>query len=197
MPAVSTHRSITSSPSGLNAAGLFWFVLLVAGSLPIFWIGLVSLAQAWSTAEYSHGPLIPLVSLYLFLREMRRLPPPVANPPDRWPGMLVIAAALVLAVLGNLTKIPDIVTYAMIVWIGGVVLTVFGWRRGMKHQLGVVHLIFMLLAPLGSGADHLRALAQVSRAFRDQSLRDSLRKADGRDALVETLCGEALSKTAA
>lgn len=147
MPAVSTHRSITSSPSGLNAAGLFWFVLLVAGSLPIFWIGLVSLAQAWSTAEYSHGPLIPLVSLYLFLREMRRLPPPVANPPDRWPGMLVIAAALVLAVLGNLTKIPDIVTYAMIVWIGGVVLTVFGWRRGMKHQLGVVHLIFMLPLP--------------------------------------------------
>ncbi|MEL8055139.1 MAG: PTS sugar transporter subunit IIA [Pseudomonadota bacterium] len=58
-------------------------------------------------------------------------------------------------------------------------------------------LIFMLLAPLGSGADHLRALAQVSRAFRDQGLRDSLRKADGRDALVETLCGEALSKTAA
>ncbi|MEM6748748.1 MAG: PTS sugar transporter subunit IIA, partial [Pseudomonadota bacterium] len=58
-------------------------------------------------------------------------------------------------------------------------------------------LIFMLLAPLGSGADHLRALAQVSRAFRDQSLRDSLRKADGRDALVEMLCGEALSKTAA
>ncbi len=146
MPAVQKIL-IDHNRSGLNAAGLFWLGLLMAGSLPIFWIGIVSLAAAWTTAEYSHGPLIPLVSLYLFLREMRRMPLPQANPPDRWPGVLVILFALVIAVLGNLTKIPDIVTYAMIIWIGGVVLTVFGWQRGKLHQLGVVHLIFMLPLP--------------------------------------------------
>lgn len=147
MPAVADNTSLGLDRPDINAAGLFWFTLLILGSVPIFWIGLVSLGQAWSTAEYSHGPLIPLVSLYLFLREMRRMPPPAANPTDRWPGVLVIAFGLVVAVLGNLTKIPDIVTYAMIIWIGGVVLTVFGWRRGMHHQLGVVHLIFMLPLP--------------------------------------------------
>ena len=131
----------------LNAAGLFWFVLLLAGSVPIFWIGIVSLGKAWSTAEYSHGPLIPLISLYLFLRELRRTPLPQLDIRDRWPGVAVIVLALVIAVLGNLTRIPDIVTYAMIIWVGGVMLTVFGWDRGKRHQLPVVHLVFMLPLP--------------------------------------------------
>lgn len=133
--------------TALNLPGLFWFLLLIAGSVPLFWIGLVSLAQAWSTPEYSHGPLIPLISLYLFLRELRRSPLPDLDVADRWPGVLVIVAALALAVFGNLTRIPDIVTYAMIIWIGGIVLTVFGWQRGIRHQLPVFHLIFMLPLP--------------------------------------------------
>ncbi len=128
-------------------AGLLWFALLLAGSIPIFWIGFVSLAKAWSTAEYSHGPLIPLISLYLFLREMRSLPPPKLVVHDRAPGLIVITLSLLLAIAGNLTRIPDIVTYAFIIWVGGVVLTIFGWERGKLHQLGVVHLIFMLPLP--------------------------------------------------
>ena len=131
----------------LNLGGVLWFTLLLVGSIPIFWIGFVSLAQAWSTAEYSHGPLIPLISLYLFLRELRRLPPPKLVVHDRAPGLIVIVLALLLAIGGNLTRIPDIVTYAFIVWVGGVVLTIFGWERGKLHQLGVVHLIFMLSLP--------------------------------------------------
>ncbi len=133
--------------SAINAAGLFWFVLLMAGSMPIFWLGLVSLGAAWSTPEYSHGPLIPVISLYLFLRELRNYPPPNPTIDDRWPGVMVIALALVVAVLGNLARIPDIVTYAMIIWTGGLVLTVFGWERGKYHQLPVLHLIFMLPLP--------------------------------------------------
>nr|WP_216665615.1 VPLPA-CTERM-specific exosortase XrtD [Pseudoruegeria sp. HB172150] len=132
----------------LNPVGLLLFLLLVAGSIPIFWIGFVSLGKAWSTAEYSHGPLIPIISLYLFLRELRRMPLPAPQVHDRWPGILVIVAGLMVAILGNLARIPDIVTYGMIVWIGGVVLTVFGWARGRHHMLPVVHLVFMLPLPL-------------------------------------------------
>jgi hypothetical protein len=105
----------------LNPAGIMWFTLLLAGSIPIFWIGFVSLAQAWSTAEYSHGPLIPLISLYLFLREVRRLPPPKPMVRDRGPGLVILTLGLLLAIAGNLTRIPDIVTYAFIIWVGGVV----------------------------------------------------------------------------
>jgi len=131
----------------INAMGFFWFLLLIAGSVPIFWIGLVSLAKAWATPEYSHGPLIPIISLYLFLRELRRAPLPRPDVTDRWPGIVVIVLALLVAVIGNLTRIPDIVTYALIFWIGGVVLTIFGWDRGRRHLLPVVHLVFMLPLP--------------------------------------------------
>lgn len=131
----------------VNAPGLIGFVLLVLVSLPIFWAGLVSLVNAWSTAEYSHGPLIPVISLYLFLRELRKTPTPAADVQDRWPGIAVIAFALLIAVFGNLTRIPDITSYALIIWVGGVVLTTFGWARGRHHQLPVLHLIFMLPLP--------------------------------------------------
>ncbi len=147
MPNARDFDSYSYGLPTINPAGLAWFLLLMVGSVPIFWIGLVSLVQAWSTPEYSHGPLIPVISLYLFLREMRQLPPPDPHVTDRWPGIIIVFAALMLAVFGNLTRIPDIVTYAMIIWIGGVVLSIFGWKRGWHHQLPVVHLVFMLPLP--------------------------------------------------
>jgi hypothetical protein len=55
-----------------------------------------------------------------------------------------------MALLGNIVRIPDIVTYGFIIWVGGVVLTVFGWDRGQAHQLPVLHLIFMLPLPNSS-----------------------------------------------
>jgi len=147
MPTSGKISAQTSLLPALNTMGLFWFVLLVAGSIPIFWIGLQSLATAWSTPEYSHGPIIPIVSMYLFLRELRKSPLPSENVRDRGPGIAVIVISLLIAIMGNLTHIPDIVTYAIIIWIGGVVLTVFGWNRGKTHQLPVLHLVFMLPLP--------------------------------------------------
>ncbi|MEM9234541.1 MAG: PTS sugar transporter subunit IIA, partial [Pseudomonadota bacterium] len=58
-------------------------------------------------------------------------------------------------------------------------------------------LIFMLLAPHASGADHLRALAQVSRAFRNAELRDALRKASDRNEIASLLCPTIVEASAA
>ncbi len=142
-----SNASVLASSVRLNPVGFGLFIALILGSLPVFWIGFQSLIAAWSTAEYSHGPLIPLISLYLFVRELRRSPAPEANVRDGWPGLVVIALSLAVAVLGNLMRIPDIVTYALIFWVSGVVLSIFGWRRGRTHQLPVFHLIFMLPLP--------------------------------------------------
>ena len=133
--------------AAIDPLGAGLFAALLAASVPAFWIGLESLARAWTTPEYSHGPLIPAISLYLFLRELRNGPPLPREVRDRAPGLVVVALALAAAMVGNLARIPDIVTYALIVWVGGVVLTVFGWRRGITHQLPVLHLVFMLPLP--------------------------------------------------
>ncbi len=140
-----TNASLTRS---LNPLGLAWFALLVVASLPVFWLGFTSLAAAWSTPEYSHGPLIPIISLYLFLRELRQMPADVADTPaNRWPGIALIVFSLIFGIMGNMVQIPDVVTYAFIFWVGGVVLTGFGWRQGRLHWAPVLHLIFMLPLP--------------------------------------------------
>lgn len=132
----------------LNPAGLAWFALLIAAALPVYWIGFVSLAEAWATPEYSHGPLIPLISLYLFLRELRQTPPaPPGTPADRRPGILLLVFAFLVGIFGNLVKIPDITAYGLILWTGGVMLIGFGWAQGKRHFLPVVHLVFMLPLP--------------------------------------------------
>ena len=50
-----------------------------------------------------------------------------------------------------------------------------------------VDLIFLLLAPETAGADHLKALAQISRMFRDPDVCKKLRAAKDKRALCELL----------
>ncbi len=46
-----------------------------------------------------------------------------------------------------------------------------------------VDLIFLLMAPEAAGADHLKALARVSRLLRDQKLCEKLRGCDTADSI--------------
>jgi PTS system nitrogen regulatory IIA component len=50
-----------------------------------------------------------------------------------------------------------------------------------------VDLVFMLLAPEGAGADHLKALARVSRLLRNQIACEKLRAASNAEALYAIL----------
>jgi PTS system nitrogen regulatory IIA component len=50
-----------------------------------------------------------------------------------------------------------------------------------------VDLIFLLLAPEGAGADHLKALARVARLFREQGVAAKLRASADKSALFAVL----------
>ncbi len=50
-----------------------------------------------------------------------------------------------------------------------------------------VDLVFLLLAPDEAGADHLKALAKVSRMFRNEAFVEKLRGARSQDAIVALL----------
>ncbi|MBL8553109.1 MAG: PTS IIA-like nitrogen regulatory protein PtsN [Phenylobacterium sp.] len=54
-----------------------------------------------------------------------------------------------------------------------------------------VDLLFALFAPKDAGADHLRALARVSRLLRQSDLREQLRKARSADAVHALLVQDA------
>ena len=57
-------------------------------------------------------------------------------------------------------------------------------------------LIFMLLAPENAGAEHLKALARVSRLLRREDVRQRLRAAPNADAVHAVLAGEPASDAA-
>ena len=50
-----------------------------------------------------------------------------------------------------------------------------------------VDIIFLLLAPESAGADHLKALARVSRLLRDKAVCEKIRGADSVDAIYALL----------
>lgn len=59
-----------------------------------------------------------------------------------------------------------------------------------------VDLICMLIAPEGAGADHLKALARVSRLLRDKSMCEKLRGATDADALYALILDSERSRAA-
>jgi exosortase D (VPLPA-CTERM-specific) len=131
----------------VNPMGLFWFALAILSTLPLFWFGFEGLAEAWSRPEFSHGPVIPVLSFYMFLRELKFVPPATAPVTDRWPGAALMLFALAVAVAGNVTGVDHLVFYALILWVGGLILVGFGLRRGWFFWPSVLHLVFMLPLP--------------------------------------------------
>ncbi|MCX8230830.1 MAG: PTS IIA-like nitrogen regulatory protein PtsN [Alphaproteobacteria bacterium] len=60
-----------------------------------------------------------------------------------------------------------------------------------------VDLVFVLLAPETAGADHLKALARVSRLLRDTSVCEKIRGCDSRDAIYAVLTEQMATSHAA
>lgn len=146
--------SLASAPaSGLSrfAAfqtwGMFWLVLATLAAGLYFQTGVDALVAAWATPEYSHGPLIPILSAFLFLRQLKTVPVNTAPVTDRGIGIAVLLFALALGGVGRLIQISDFVAYAMILWVGGILLVCFGWRDGKQFWPPVLHLVYMLPLP--------------------------------------------------
>jgi PTS system nitrogen regulatory IIA component len=97
--------------------------------------------------------------------------------------------------------------------VGGGIAIPHGKLPGLKRLYGVfarldrpidfeaideqpVDLVFLLLAPGTAGADHLKALARVSRLLRDRAICDKLRGTDNADAIYALLTDHATSHAA-
>lgn len=137
-----------SAPRPLfQTMGLFWLLLAVLGAGLLFLPGIAALLEAWQTPEYSHGPLIPVLSALLFLRQLKEYPADPEAVRNRWPGLIVMAVAIVIGSIGRVLQIDDFVAYALIIWIGGLLLVCFGWNPGRRFWPPVLHLVYMLPLP--------------------------------------------------
>jgi exosortase D (VPLPA-CTERM-specific) len=109
--------------------------------------GISSLVAAWSRPEYSHGYIIPLISVFLFLQRLGFTPESAAVKDGKYIGLYLSVAGVLTTVLGNLASIPDIITYGMLFTIAGLVLSVTGLRRGLVLWPAWFYLVFMLPLP--------------------------------------------------
>lgn len=130
----------------LRYSGLFWLLVALVGAALFFREGIDALLVAWQLPEYSHGPLIPVLSGLLFLRQLKE-EPIVTGPVTRWPGLALLALAMVFGLLGKMSQIDDIVAYSLILWCGAILLISFGWAQGKHFWPPVVHLVYMLPLP--------------------------------------------------
>jgi exosortase D (VPLPA-CTERM-specific) len=102
------------------------------------------LPEAWARPEYSHGYLIPIIALYLFLRQAME---GFARPRLTGVGVAVVVLALLVGFLGNVADVPDIITYGFILCVAGILLAALGIGRWARTVVPAVYLIFMIPLP--------------------------------------------------
>jgi len=141
-----TPPRATSLAAFLNPGVFCLFLATVAAGI-YFREGIGALLVAWQLPEYSHGPLIPVLSGLLFLRQLKEVPVHDGPVSDRGVGVAVLVFALLLGLVGKLSRIDDIVAYALILWVAAILLISFGWRTGKQFWPPVVHLVYMLPLP--------------------------------------------------
>ncbi len=118
-------------------------------TLPVFLLGMMELAESWTTPAYSHGPVVALMALWIGLRVLRDEPAELrAQPPTPvWAGLSLALAGLVIGAIGTLGKIGDVSAYGLILWIWGMVALTIGWARARRLWLAMLLLIFILPLP--------------------------------------------------
>ena len=141
------NTRIDSNIHSFQVWGVVWFAIAVMSAAVYFAPGIEALLEAWSTPEYSHGPLIPVLSGFLFLRHLKDVPIWTGPVNDRWPGVLLLVAALLFGGFGRAIQVSDFVAYAMILWVGAMILISFGWKQGWQFWPSVLHLVYMLPLP--------------------------------------------------
>ncbi|MGR3541070.1 MAG: VPLPA-CTERM-specific exosortase XrtD [Hasllibacter sp.] len=135
------------SLSGFLSPGLICLALATVAAAFYFREGIDALLVAWQLPEYSHGPLIPILSAALFLRQLKDVPVNAGPVLDRGPGVALLMLALAVALVGKLSRIEELVAYALILWVGAIVLISFGWKVGRQFWPPVLHLVYMLPLP--------------------------------------------------
>jgi len=129
-----------------DLTGPFWLLIATMAAALYFREGLDALIAAWSTPEYSHGPIIPVLSAFMFLHELKA-EPIRSGPVNRWPGIALLLLSVLMGALGKFSQISDVVAYATILWVGSILLISFGWNQGKHFWVPVLHLVYMLPLP--------------------------------------------------
>jgi exosortase A len=95
--------------------------------------------------DFSHGFLIPIVSLYFVYERRKQLS--ALNPSTSWAGFGLFVFGIILYLLGNLAAEFFTMRFSMLVVLGGIILFLLGKEFYKTLLFPLVFLIFMIPIP--------------------------------------------------
>ncbi len=125
-----------------------WLLLLIALVLMTvaFWGGIAELISRWDKQEeYSHGYMLPLITLYFIWQKKNTLVQSEFTP--SWWGVALIILALVVFVVGEVSALFILTQYALIVVILGLALAIMGWPAVKPVIVPILLLAFAIPMP--------------------------------------------------
>jgi len=129
----------------------FWLLsaLTLVAAIVVFRDGIALLGEAWTLPEYTHGPLIPVISLVLLHRQISRdggLFAPGSGSTAMVAGLLAGLAGA-MALFGALSGLAELSAYGIVVFAAALMVVALGWPCSARFWHPVVHLCFMLPLP--------------------------------------------------
>ncbi len=106
---------------------------------------LYAMRHFWQNEEYSHGYMIPLISLYLLLRALPEVKG--CHQSRGWLGAPLLLLAFLMFVVGEVATLYTVQQYSFLVAIVAIVTSVVGVDGVGRLKGGLFYLIFMIPLP--------------------------------------------------
>lgn len=137
-----------------NAEAIRWkdplklWVLLGVLLVLVYFIyldGINEMVGSWSREEYSHGFMIPIITIFLIWQRKNILSK--IEYEGSWAGVLLVLFGILLFAIGSLSSVLDIIAYGFVITIFGLFLAYIG-RKGYVHiAMPLIMLLFMIPLP--------------------------------------------------
>jgi exosortase len=143
LPSTATHPGSTWPP-GIR----LWQILILAGlCLWLYWSTLGHLiGQWWHDPNFSHGFFVPLFSAFVIWQDRNRLLKLVPSP--SWYGLIVIALALCIFILGRMGAELFLARSSLLFLLAGMVALFFGWNFFRAELFPWAFLFLMVPIPV-------------------------------------------------
>jgi exosortase D (VPLPA-CTERM-specific) len=130
--------------AGINSKYWGWTFLLLVSFLFCFAKVFAALVTVWWNNDvYSHGFLVPLISLYLIWIKRDKLKS-IPLSPNSKAGFSILLCGLSMLLMGHLGGVNLIQEYSIIISIVGIILIIFGIKYLQALFFPIMYLFFMI-----------------------------------------------------
>ncbi len=110
-----------------------------------FYDGLLYMVDQWSRDEYSHGYLLPIISVYFIWQKKNELSEIEFK--GSWIGVGLFCLGLLGFLVGELSTLFTVIQYSFLVALAGLLLAIIGWPAFRVIWIPLCILFFMVPLP--------------------------------------------------